>query len=287
MATGQTATGETATNRTATGQTATGETATNRTATGQMKTDNGTTADSLAAWAALLADRTRAAFCLALLDGRAWTVSELARHAAVALSTASEHADRLVAGGLLTQHRQGRHRYLSLAGPEVAALIEAVAAAGAPRPEPAKSLSSVHRQRNLAFARTCYDHLAGELGVALADAMTGAGLLSWDRGLTLTDRGAERLTGLGIELTGGRRPALRSCLDWTERRPHLGGAIGAALCRYAFEAGWIVRVGSGRAVQVTPAGARGLAEHFTVTVSAAAPGSNGAATATPGAGRRL
>ena len=243
------------------------------------RTRDGGGAESLAAWAALLADRTRASFCLALLDGRAWTVGELARHAAVALSTASEHADRLVTGGLLTEHRQGRHRYLSLAGPEVAALIEAVAAAGAPRPDPVVSLSSAHRQRNLAFARTCYDHLAGTLGVALADAMTGAGLLTWDHGLALTAPGVDRLTALKINTMGtGRRPALRSCLDWTERRPHLGGAVGAALCRHAFEVGWIVRVGTGRAVKVTPAGERGLAEAFGVSLSAATGVSLSAAT---------
>ena len=238
-------------------------------------------AEALAGWAALLADRTRASFCLALLDGRAWTVGELARHAGVAVSTASEHADRLVTGGLLEQHRQGRHRYLSLAGPDVAALIEAVASAGAPRPEPVTSLASAHRQRNLAAARTCYDHLAGELGVALADAMTGGGLLSWDRGLTLTDRGAGRLAELGIDLTPARRPALRSCLDWTQRRPHLGGAIGAALCRYAFDAGWVVRIGTGRAVRVTAAGERGLADRFGVV-----PGSPGGVRAAPAVARR-
>jgi DNA-binding transcriptional ArsR family regulator len=244
------------------------------------------TAEALAGWAALLADRTRASFCLALLDGRAWTVGELARHAGVALSTASEHADRLVAGGLLAQERQGRHRYLRLADPQVAALIESVAAAGTPRLEPVVSLSSAYRQRNLAFARTCYDHLAGSLGVALADAMTGGGMLSWDRGLALTDHGVDRLTALGVDLAPTRRPALRSCLDWTERRPHLAGAVAAALCRHAFEAGWIVRVGTGRAVRVTPAGARDLADRLGVLIDAAGPDSPGAARAAPAAGRR-
>jgi DNA-binding transcriptional ArsR family regulator len=214
----------------------------------------------VAAWAALLADRSRAAFCLALLDGRAWTVGELARHAGVAVSTASEHADRLVAGGLLVQHRQGRHRYLSLAGPEVAALIEAVAAAaGVARPAPVTSMAAAHRQRNLRYARTCYDHLAGTVGVALADGLVTAGVVSRDDGLHLTAGGRARLAAAGIVLEPvGRRPLLRDCLDWTERRPHLAGVLGAAMCRHAFTAGWIERIGTGRAVRVTAAGAAAL-----------------------------
>src|SRR3954466_2612960 len=102
-------------------------------------------ASSLAAWAALLADRTRAAFCLALLDGRAWTVGELARHAGVAAPTASEHADRLVAGGMLPQPGQAPHRYLSLAGPEVAALLETVSSHAPPSPAPVRSMAAAHR----------------------------------------------------------------------------------------------------------------------------------------------
>jgi DNA-binding transcriptional ArsR family regulator len=216
-------------------------------------------ARGVAAWAALLADRSRAAFCLALLDGRAWTVGELARHAGIGVSTASEHADRLVAGGLLTQHRQGRHRYLGLAGPEVAALIEAVAAAGPARPAPVTSMAVAHRQRNLRYARTCYDHLAGTVGVALADGLVTAGLVSRDDGLHLTGDGRARLAAAGIVLEpAGRRPLLRDCLDWTERRPHLAGVLGAAICRHAFTAGWIERIGTGRAVRVTTAGTAGL-----------------------------
>jgi DNA-binding transcriptional ArsR family regulator len=209
-------------------------------------------AEALAGSAALLADRTRAAFCLTLLDGRAWTVGELARQAGVALSTASGHADRLVAGGLLAEHRQGRHRYLRLAGPAEATLIETVAAAGHPRPQPPRSMAAAHRQRNLAFARTCYDHLAGTVGVALADGLIGNGLVE---GLALTSRGSEALTAAGIEVrTAPGRPALRDCVDWTERRLHLAGAVGAAICRHALAAGWIERIGSGRAVRVTDVG---------------------------------
>ncbi|MFE9426792.1 ArsR/SmtB family transcription factor [Kitasatospora sp. NPDC006697] len=215
----------------------------------------------LAALAGLLADGTRATFCLALLDGRAWTANELARHAGVAPSTATGHLNRLVAGGLLTEERQGRHRYVRLADPETADLIEHLAARAPRRADPPNSLLAVHRGRALARARTCYDHLAGTLGVAITTAMTGRGLLSWEHGLSLTPAGAAWLTGLGIALPPAtRRPPVRSCLDWTERRPHLAGAAGAALCAHAFAAGWVEPVGTGRAVALTTLGERVLAE---------------------------
>jgi DNA-binding transcriptional ArsR family regulator len=245
-------------------------------------------AEGLARWAGLLADRTRAGFCLALLDGRAWTAGELARHAGVAVSTTSEHLDRLVTGGLLTEHRQGRHRYVSLAGPEVAALIEAMTAASGPRPaSPPAGLSAAHRRRNLALARTCYDHLAGALGVALADAMTTGGLIDRTGGLSLTGRGRDRLAQLDLDLdaAGSRRPLLRDCLDWTERRPHLAGVVGAALCRHAITAGWVTRIGTGRAVQITPAGARGLRDQFGLVIDAAGRATPGAVPAAPAGGR--
>jgi DNA-binding transcriptional ArsR family regulator len=247
-------------------------------------------AEALAGSAALLADRTRAGFCLALLDGRAWTVGELARHAGVAVSTASEHADRLVAGGLLAEHRQGRHRYLRLAGPEQAMLIETVAAAGhfgsaQPPAAPPRSMAAAHRQRNLAFARTCYDHLAGTVGVALADGLITGGLVGTRDGLALTSRGREALAEAGIERTPTPgRPALRDCVDWTERRLHLAGAVGAAICRHAFGAGWIERIGSGRAVRVTDEGVRGFERYLGVTIEV--PARPGAAPAVP-AGARL
>ncbi len=224
----------------------------------------------LAGFARLLADPTRAGFCLALLDGRAWTASELARHAGVAASTATEHLNLLVAGGLLVQERQGRHRYVRVAGPDIAELVESLAAM-APRgslPTPVRSLSAAGRRNALARARTCYDHLAGALGVAVTTAMTDRGLLAWDSGLALTDRGAAWLADLGITVPAGtRRPAVRSCLDWTERRPHLAGAVGAALCGHAFEVGWIVRIGSTRAVALTALGRGALRDHLSLDMS--------------------
>ncbi|MDR3081020.1 MAG: winged helix-turn-helix domain-containing protein [Streptomyces sp.] len=211
---------------------------------------------SLAETAGLFADRTRAAFCQALLDGRAWTAGELARHAGVRPSTASEQLSRLIAGGLLTEERQGRHRYVRLAGPEVATLIEALTSYAPDAPETPQSLRESVRLSAEARARTCYDHLAGQLGVALADAMITRGLVATDSGLAVTPAGRAWLAdALGYERPpGARRPLVRACLDWTERRPHLAGALGAALCTAALEKQWVRRVGSGRAVKVTPEG---------------------------------
>jgi DNA-binding transcriptional ArsR family regulator len=217
----------------------------------------------LAALAGLLADSTRASFCLALLDGRAWTAAELARHAGVAASTATGHLNLLVAGGLLAEERQGRHRYVRLADAGAAELVENLASMAPRRVTPPRSLSTASRAAALARARTCYDHLAGGLGVSITAAMTDRGLLNWKHGLALTPDGAAWLAGLGIALpSAARRPPVRSCLDWTERRPHLAGAAGAALCAHAFRSGWITRVGASRAVTVTDAGWSALQDHL-------------------------
>lgn len=217
----------------------------------------------LASVARLLADGTRAGFCLALLDGRAWTATELARHMGVAPSTATEHLHALVRGNLLTEERQGRHRYVRLAGPHVAELIESLSALAPVRTPAPRTLSAAGRRQALAHARTCYDHLAGTVGVAVTDAMTERRLLDLEHGLGLTSAGASWLADLGIAVpTGTRRPSVRSCLDWTERRPHLAGAVGAALCRHSFDTGWITRVGTTRAVAVTPLGRQALHRHL-------------------------
>ncbi|MFF1834021.1 ArsR/SmtB family transcription factor [Streptomyces sp. NPDC058231] len=219
-------------------------------------------APRLAALAALLADETRASFCLALLDGRAWTAGELARYAAVAPSTASGHLGKLVAGGLLTEERQGRHRYLRLADERAAHLVESLAAQAEPGAgERPRTLRAASAGSALARGRTCYDHLAGRIGIAVTDAMTARGLLRQDTGFALTDAGLGWFADLGITPdTGTRRPFVRGCLDWTERRPHLAGAAGAALCGHALEAGWCVRIGSGRAVKATADGEQALHE---------------------------
>ena len=221
------------------------------------------TATSVAARAALLGDRTRALICLRLLDGRAWTAGELAHAASVSAATVSEHLDRLVRGGLLTEDRQGRHRYVRLSGPEAAHLIELLAV-GSPPPPAAASYAGARASAELTAARTCYDHLAGRLGVELLDALERRHLVSREDGIAITASGAERFAALGIDLPalrGGRRPVARLCLDWTERRSHLAGGLGAAVHAVFTERGWI-RPGTGRSVVVTDAGRQALPVEF-------------------------
>lgn len=220
-------------------------------------------APRLAALASLIADETRAACLLALLDGRAWTAGELARHAGVAASTASEHLGKLVAGGLLAEERQGRHRYLRLADARAAQLLEGLAGYAVPDGgERPPTLRAASARTAMARGRTCYDHLAGRLGITVTDAMIERGLLRAEvdsSTFALTDAGHGWFRALGAPLEPGpRRPLARGCLDWTERRLHLAGRAGAALCAHAFAAGWVERIGSERAVRVTGAGERAL-----------------------------
>jgi DNA-binding transcriptional ArsR family regulator len=218
--------------------------------------------ESVARFAAMLADRSRAAMCLALMDGRAWTAGELARRAGIAAPTASEHLTQLVQAGLLAEERQGRHRYLRLAGPEVASLIEDLAVA-AGQPAPTRSLRAVRAAEDLSAARTCYDHLAGALGVWLFDAMVAGGLLRTADGMAVTTAGRSWF----IDLAGPEalrptrsRPLVRACLDWTERKPHLAGALGAVLHRELVSRSWVQHCRGSRAVRVTPEGELAIGE---------------------------
>ncbi|PWC43187.1 ArsR family transcriptional regulator [Azospirillum sp. TSO22-1] len=219
---------------------------------------------TLAEVAAAIGDTARANILAALMDGRALTAGELAWHAGVSAPTTSGHLARLRQAGLVAEERQGRHRYHRLAGPEVAHALEAlmaVAASGPPRHRPTGP-----RDEALRAARTCYDHLAGRLGVGLADALQARGhVVIADGAGSLTEAGGRFLSGaLGIDLAAARsgRPLCRTCLDWSERRPHLAGRLGAALCARCFELGWIEPVRDSRAVAVTEAGRRGFAEAF-------------------------
>lgn len=212
--------------------------------------------------ASLAGDGTRAAILHALMDGRALTASELARAARVAAQTASGHLAKLSAAGLLCVEQQGRHRYFRLASSSVAQMVESImrVASGGDTLRPA--LLTGPRDAALRMARTCYDHLAGRLGVALADALTRAGHveLAADGGL-VTDSGLSLLQRIGIDvaaLQAGRgrhaRVLCRPCLDWSERRPHLAGALGAALCQLSLDQGWVRRSADTRAVTVTRRG---------------------------------
>jgi DNA-binding transcriptional ArsR family regulator len=212
---------------------------------------------SLAEVAAVLADPSRATMCLAMIDGRAWTVGELAKTASIAPSTASEHVHRLVDSGFVATVRQGRHRYVRLADRHVAELIERLAE-HADHQQPRTLRSSV-RARRLALARTCYDHLAGRLGVALRDGMLGKGLIDERAGLVVTPSGQRVLTDLGVALPAAtHRPQLRDCLDWTERREHLSGAVPSALLEQALRSDWLRR-DQNRAVRIHDKGHEPLA----------------------------
>ncbi|ARF54837.1 transcriptional regulator [Streptomyces gilvosporeus] len=236
----------------------------------------GTAAETpdVAALAQLLADRTRAAICMALLDGGTWTAGELADYAAVAPSTTTEHLNLLVSGGLLTEQRRGRRRYVRLAGPDTAEALENLAGLAPYRQVPVRSLAEANHRRALHHARTCYDHIAGALGVAIADAMTARGLLARDYGLVLTGDGARWLAALGIPDTAptvAHRAHVRTCLDWTVRRQHLSGAVGAALCRHAMDRAWIVKAPGTRILTVTDAGRTAFRERLALPDEALAP----------------
>jgi DNA-binding transcriptional ArsR family regulator len=216
--------------------------------------------------AALIADPTRAAILRALLLGRPLAAGELARVAGVGAATASHHLGKLLDGGMVAVAQQGRHRYYQLAGYEVAAALEAI---GLISPVvPARSLRQSAEARALAEARTCYDHLAGRAGVELFDALLRQDLLSRDGTAShfeVTAAGQKKLSSFGIDIDevrrGGRQFA-GSCMDWTQRRSHLNGALAAAITGRLFALGWIERGTRRRSVVVTETGVRGLAETF-------------------------
>jgi len=215
--------------------------------------------------AALVGDTARATMLAALMGGQALTSSELAYLARVSRSTASEHLAKLLEARLIAVTRQRRFRYYRIASPLVAAMLESMKAVAAievpPRYQPRSA-----RDEALRFARTCYDHLAGKLGVAIADALTANGhvVLSEDGG-ELTPSGATFLCDFGADLTPKSRTKrifCRPCLDWSERRYHLAGLVGSEICRRCLDLGWLRRDRDTRAMKITPAGRTGLAQTF-------------------------
>jgi DNA-binding transcriptional ArsR family regulator len=225
----------------------------------------------LALVAELIGEAGRAAILLALLDGRARTAGELALVANISASSASGHLSKLVDGGLLVVQRSGRHRYYSLAGAQVAQAIEGLGAI-ATRPAlaglqaaQARASGSSRRSGNaeIYVARSCYDHLAGRVAVGLARGLEQRGVIRvcGEREYALGRGGARWFGALGVDveaLRASRRSFARRCLDWTERRPHLAGALGAALFSRMLDLGWIARRRDSRAVRVTHLGEREL-----------------------------
>jgi DNA-binding transcriptional ArsR family regulator len=221
--------------------------------------------------AALAGDPCRASMLTGLMDGRALTASELARLAGITPQTASSHLTRMTEAGLLLVEKQGRHRYHRLASPAVAQMIESIMRLATPDIG-VKRLRTGPRDAALRAGRTCYDHLAGHLGVSIADALIEAGHLDLgiDAGeVTQSGMALFERAGINLETITAKRGRIlcRPCLDWSERRPHLAGAIGAALCSHCFDNGWIRRVEGTRAVSVTPNGRRQLRETFGVSLS--------------------
>lgn len=214
--------------------------------------------NALAEIGALIGDPGRACMLDALMDGRALTARELANHAGIAPQTASAHLARLIAAGLLAMEKQGRHRYHRLASAQVARMLEALGEHATRTPPPRTG----PRDAALRFARTCYDHFAGRLGVGLADALIASGAVELDADAgRVTAQGAATLRTFGLAETP--RPLYcRPCLDWSERRPHLAGALGKALACRCVALGWVRRSAGTRAVIVTPEGHRGLRESF-------------------------
>jgi DNA-binding transcriptional ArsR family regulator len=257
----------------------------------------------IAAVADVLADRSRLRMLLALADGRALPAGRLAAEAGIAASTCSSHLSRLVAAGMLVVEPHGRHRYYRLAGPHVASLLEAIARLAPPMP--VRSLRDGTQAAALRRARTCYDHLAGRFGVAVMDALLGSGVLEssvleskgvlessgaldardggflprrpgrdrpgapgWDVSYVLTDSGRARLQDIGIDCSAaGRRPFVRYCVDWSEQRHHLAGALGSHVLIRLDDLRWIERRPGSRALTVTEAGGQGLRRAFGLDVS--------------------
>jgi DNA-binding transcriptional ArsR family regulator len=219
--------------------------------------------------AALIGDGARANILVALMGGRALTATELAAVAGVTAQTASSHLAKLTDGGLTVVRQQGRHRYFALSDAEVAELVGALMGVAARSAAPAIRVGP--RDAAMRRARVCYDHLAGDLAVQLFDSLVAAGALDTSAGLWLTADGAARMEQLGVDVAALRRaraPLVRECLDWSERRSHLGGALGRALYARMLALGWARREEGTRVVRFTPDGERRLREILPVPLAA-------------------
>lgn len=224
---------------------------------------------NIAEIASLLGETSRATMLASMMDGRFHTASELAYMAAIKPQTASFHLAKLVDGKLIKVEKQGRHRYFQLAGEDIAQLLESFLAMSPP-PE-VRSLKQSSQMKILQNARTCYDHLAGKLGVQLTESLLNKGYLELDqKQFVITAEGAQFFTDFGLdldELTRKRRSFSHACLDWSERRYHLGGALGHGLLTQLLNLEWITRVPSIRAIKITEKGRAGFKEVFNLDIS--------------------
>jgi DNA-binding transcriptional ArsR family regulator len=225
------------------------------------------TSNRIAEVAAAVGEPARAAMLAALMDGRALTATELAEVAAITPQTASGHLARLASVGLITAEKQGRHRYHRLASAEVARMIESVMQIAGGVSVTRRLLLVGPKDAALRQARTGYDHLAGALGVSIANALRAGGAVEIEGdAAALTQSGRAQMQAHGIFRDGndprGTRPVCRPCLDWSERRPHLAGALGAAICNHALDQAWVRRRTSTRALEITPAGRMGFRQAF-------------------------
>ena len=220
--------------------------------------------NTIAEVANLIGDAARANMLSALMGGQALTAGELARHAGVTAQTTSGHLAKLAEAELIFMERQGRHRYYRLASPEIAHAIQALMAVAASGPKRHHPIGP--SDEALRVARTCYDHMAGRLALGLADSLCADGhiVLSDGAGL-ITDDGKRFFCDFGIDLGSevrSKRPLCRTCLDWSERRPHIAGRLGAALLNRLFDLGWIARVPESRALRITRPGEAGFIKTF-------------------------
>lgn len=224
------------------------------------------TSATIARAGAVFGDSGRASMLVALLDGRALTARELADRAGVTPSTASSHLGKLLQACYVSVERQGRHRYYRIASADVAAMLESIHSASTNIGRPAEARSYGPREEEMRRARSCYDHLAGRLGVAIATSMELARHIRLElAGVELTGQGEAVLQQFGIDLEGLRRSGrtfCRTCIDWSERRPHLAGALGAAILEQSLALGWVRRRQGTRSLAISPAGTLGFQQVF-------------------------
>ena len=226
--------------------------------------------------AAVAADPARASMLHALMAGRALTAVELAKVADITPQTTSGHLRRMTEAGVLSVHKQGRHRFHRLAGPSIAHMLESIMQVAAELETGDRKLVIGPKDAALRKARTCYDHFAGQLGVAISDALVNHGHveLSGDAGI-VTDTGIAQLADIGIDVAPmlqrrtkrSGRVLCRLCVDWSERRPRLAGLVGAVICAHSMQHGWTRRLEGSRAVRVTPKGQRVFRDRLGVVIT--------------------